>query len=469
MFSRKELMFLMPFSLILVIVTTTTVAYGSVVPYQERWGIYELDPDTGEIELIFSCPDRIVGLRLNRAGERFVFSQRIGGDEMEDEEICTLSVDGSNHVRLTDNDLLDTYPSWSPDGSKIAFLTLRGQTLDIYLMDSDGENEELLYDSGSHDADIHWVGSRIAFTRNSQIWVMNDDGSEAVRVTDPPRAGEWRDAVLPFGDYDPRISPDGSLVVFERMVDDRSRHGNYDLYRVDIDGSGEAPLTDSGWTQGLASWSHKGDKLVYIVSAMGTEGRYDIHTMNADGSDNKDLTSEIFPQGFLAHCAIFSADDSKVYFVGEWWDWKILETTISCSLSASEVIQGGSLTISGSIEPPVPGACVTLKFEEPDGSVNTRMVTTGPEGAYRETLKPSETGSWAVEASWEGDLGHHASASQTHEFTVLKQEQAAQTVKGGESTGGIPGFPLESLIIGLAISASMLFVSRRGRKTSILV
>lgn len=183
-------------------------------------------------------------------------------------------------------------------------------------MDADGGKAELLYDSGSHDADIHWVGSRIAFTRNCQIWIMDDDGSGATRLTDPPRAGEWGDAVLPFGDYDPRISPDGEKIVFERMVDDRTRHGNYDLYLVNVDGTGEVALTEDGWIKGLASWSHLGDSLIYIVSALGEEGRYDVFMVNPNGSGSRDLMSELFPPGFLAHCAVFSAADSKIFLGG---------------------------------------------------------------------------------------------------------------------------------------------------------
>jgi len=91
---------------------------------------------------------------------------------------------------------------------------------------------------------------------------MNSDGTNARRVTDPPRAGEWGDAVLPFGDYDPRISPDGSRVVFERLVDDSTQYGNYDLFMVNLDGSSEIRLTENGWTQGLVSWSNDGQTLV---------------------------------------------------------------------------------------------------------------------------------------------------------------------------------------------------------------
>jgi len=291
---------------------------STAVPHQDRWGIYSLRLDSGAVELIYSTPDELSGLALNPAGDRFAFARKVGGTTNEDSEIYTLTMGGGEPTRLTDNRVLDTYPIWSPDGSRLAYLSM-GKTLDIKVMNADGSGSKLLYDSGGHDADISWVGDRIAFTRDSQIWIMGDDGSGAKELTDPPRAGEWGKANLPFGDYDPRISPDGSRIVFERLVADDSLHGNYDLYAMAADGSGVTALTSNGYSQGLASWSHSGDRLAYVVAAIDGAGAYDIYVMNADGSDNHDATPAWFPPEFLCHGATFGPDDATLYFIGEWW------------------------------------------------------------------------------------------------------------------------------------------------------
>jgi TolB protein len=243
----------------------------------------------------------------------------VGGDTYEHAEIFTLGVDGGDLQRLTDNTFWDLYPAWSPDGSQIAFLSWRDADLDVYVMDADGGNQALLHDSGSHDADIHWVDDQIVFTSGSRIWVIQGDGTGARRVTDPPRAGEWGNANLPFGDYDPRISPDGARVLFTRLVGDESPHGNYDFYIVDSDGSSLTRLTETGYTQGLASWSRAGDRIAFVVSAIEGVGQYDIYTMNADGAEVRNITPATFPPDLLCHSAVFSRDDTTVYFVGEWW------------------------------------------------------------------------------------------------------------------------------------------------------
>ena len=292
---------------------------GRSVPHGERWGIYSLDLNTEDVQLIYSSPDEITNLRLNPAADRFVFSRKVGGNSMEDSEIFTMGISGNNLQRLTNNQFLDTYPAWSPDGSRIAYLAWAGETLDIFMMAADGSQSSLFYDSGYHDADINWVDTLIVFTRNSQIWLINSEGSHVRQLTDPPRAGEWGNANLPFGDYDPRISPDGSKVVFERLVDDSSPHGNYDLFTININGTNLKRITDTGYSQGLASWAPSGTKLVFIVAAIDDVGQYDIYSINPDGTENRNITPDFFPPEFLIHWVSFSENDNLLYFIGEWW------------------------------------------------------------------------------------------------------------------------------------------------------
>jgi Tol biopolymer transport system component len=149
--------------------------------------------------------------------------------------------------------------------------------------------------------------------------MMDDDGTNAAPVTDPPRAGEMGSANLPFGDYDPRLRPDGARIVFERLVDDRSASGNYDLFLTSPDGTGLLRLTTTGFTQGMANWSRDGERLVFVVAAVGETGQYRIWQLNADGSDCRNITPDYFPQVFLCHDPLYSADDSEVCFIGEWW------------------------------------------------------------------------------------------------------------------------------------------------------
>jgi Tol biopolymer transport system component len=61
-----------------------------------------------------------------------------------------MNIDGSNQTNLTNNIDKDTSPQFSPDGSKIVFLSDRDGNWEIYIMDVDGSNQtNLTNDSGN--------------------------------------------------------------------------------------------------------------------------------------------------------------------------------------------------------------------------------------------------------------------------------------------------------------------------------
>ena len=291
------------------------------VPHEGTYGIYVLDLATEKVELIYSTDKEIYtsALRLNSQVNKLVFAQKTGSDD-ESTEIFTIDVDGQNLLRITDNSYWDLYPVWSPDGTSIAFLSKRNNDLDIYIMNSEGTDQRLFYDSGSHDADIDWAGDTIVFTSGFEIWSIKDDGTELTQVANPANAGQWGQANLPIGDYDPRLRPDGLKIVFERLEDPESLHGSYNIFTINSDGTQETRLTNNGYAQGLASWSHSGDRIVYVVSAINSEGKYDMYMMKADGSDNHNVTPEYFASNFLCYSPMFSQDDSEIYFVGQWYE-----------------------------------------------------------------------------------------------------------------------------------------------------
>jgi len=299
----------------------TTSVSRRAIPHEAKWGIYELNLSTQDVRLIYSTPDEIQAsaLRLNAAGNRFIFAQKAGGPSDDNLEIYSIGIDGNNLTRLTTNSFMDLYPVWSPDGGQIAFLSKRERDLDIYVMDADGTDVKRLFDSGGNDADIDWAGKSIVFTSRFAIWKMNQEGTQPIQISRPPDQGQWGKANLPAGDYDPRLSLDGKKVVFERLEDINQPNGGYNLFIMNADGTGEIRLTNNGYAQGLASWSHSGDKLAYVVAAINGVGKYDIYMINSDGTTNLNITPAHFPADFLCHSPVFSKDDSNVFFIGQWW------------------------------------------------------------------------------------------------------------------------------------------------------
>jgi len=304
--------------------TTNDPGPGPTQPqHDKRYGIYVFDPGTGVVELLYSSDESIHRIHENDAGTKIVFRQDFGDDVFSDSEICLINPDGSGYERLTENTTMESYPYWSPDGTQILFLAWPNYpvgTMNIFVMDADGSAPAELYDSGFHDGDCCWVGDKIVFTRESQIWIMNDDGTGATQVTDYALAGQQGDADLPFGDYDPRLSPAGTLICFDRRVDDQVPSGTYDFFTIAPDGSGESAITTTGHSQFIAEWSHAGDQLVFLLAAVAGAGVYDLYTMNPDGSGVTNITPADWPATFLCTHPIYSHDDSKIYFVGQWWE-----------------------------------------------------------------------------------------------------------------------------------------------------
>lgn len=77
-------------------------------------------------------------------GSKIAFtSDRDGNDE-----IYVMNADGTEQVRLTNNQAWDWQPEFSPDGSKIAFTTDRDGNVEIYVMNTNGTNQVRLTNNG---------------------------------------------------------------------------------------------------------------------------------------------------------------------------------------------------------------------------------------------------------------------------------------------------------------------------------
>lgn len=101
------------------------------------------------------------------------------------DELYVMNADGSNQTRLTDNLSFDTAPSWSPDGTKIVFVSGRDGNYEIYMMNADASNQTRLTNEFEYDFYPSWSpdGTKIVFVSGRDIFVMNADGSNPQNLT----------------------------------------------------------------------------------------------------------------------------------------------------------------------------------------------------------------------------------------------------------------------------------------------
>ena len=225
-------------------------------------------------------------------GKRIVFVSERDGNR----EIYVMDADGGNPQNLTNQPAEDWYPSWSPDGKRIAFMSLRdghiidvAPTYEIYVMDADGGNPRNITNDRNDDRYPSWSpdGERIVFVSQRpghfrskflityEIYVMDADGNNQQRLTENRQ-----------NDLYPSWSPDGERIAFE--ADRKGDFENPEIYVMDADGNNQQRLTENRRSDLQPSWSPDGERIAFVSWR---DGNAEIYVMDADGNNPQRLTN----------------------------------------------------------------------------------------------------------------------------------------------------------------------------------
>ena len=199
--------------------------------------------------------------------------------------ILAMNIDGTD-LRTVTTGPNDGNPAWSPDARELAFHSDRTQQRDwdIYVVNWDGSGLQHLTSGPDTDLDPDWSpdGSKIAFSRNGSIHVMNANGSGVTRLS------------FECCNAHARWSPDGSRLVFAS-----ARTGVQAIYVMNADGSGVVQLTNEGARDYSPTWSPDGSRIAFARQTNGPD--QGLYIMSPDGSGLTQLTLGVNGGGSWSH------------------------------------------------------------------------------------------------------------------------------------------------------------------------
>ena len=191
---------------------------------------------------------------------RIAFAHAATDGAGSDGDIATIEPDGSGYLRLTDNDMAEYEPAWSPFGDHIAFTRVNTATelRDLWMMDADGSDQTLVFAApGANVTSPTWSpnGQRLAFAAGGELWIGEPTGTPTPVPIDLDVVGvDW--------------SPNGNILAIS---------ANQGVWLAASDGSGLTRIA----TGGRGDWSPDGSRLVYEGVIGGKTGTA---IVNADGS-----------------------------------------------------------------------------------------------------------------------------------------------------------------------------------------
>lgn len=259
--------------------------------------IFIMNPDGTDKKLVSTGKGRTTCSYFFPDGKHILYaSTHLGGDMCpqkpdfskgyvwalyKDYDIFKANIDGTNLTKLTDVTGYDAEATISPKGDKIIFTSTRNGDIDLYSMNLDGSDVKQLTDIAGYDGGAYYSydGKMIVFRASRfddpaqlkeyqdlladglirpgrlEIYVMNADGSNIRQVTNNGAAN--------FGPY---FFPDGKRIIYCSNQDD-PKGRNFDLYMINIDGTGNERVTYNDTFDGFPMFSlHDGGKKFVFCS-----------------------------------------------------------------------------------------------------------------------------------------------------------------------------------------------------------
>ena len=197
-----------------------------------------------------------------------------------DQDLIAIDADGTNRIHLAEL-VGGGDPVWSPDGTQIAYGTLGRDNTQVFIVDLESTEIHQVTDIAGSGMYHDWSpdGSQLAFNGNDRLYTVNADGSDPTMLSD-----------LIIGNL--AWSPDGSRIAFNAESGD-----TWNIYLINVDGTGAVRLTDLPGTHGLSSspLSPDGSQIFFTTSVRTqrpdgrTETEVHQYSINPDGTGLEEI------------------------------------------------------------------------------------------------------------------------------------------------------------------------------------
>ena len=190
--------------------------------------------------------------------------------------------------------------SWSinlsPGGSEIIVYSCDGE---LWKVDPDGTNPVRILSTPNLSAltvspDRLWIYYTANYGTDWEIYKVQVDGTSETNLTNSSGS-----------DGHPSVSSGSQYIYFHTY-----RDGNYNIYRMNTDGSGQTQITSLSAYEGMPDISPDGSKIVYTNDETGS---YDLFIMNSDGTGKTQITD----WNGMEYDGRWSPDGSRIVFVYE--------------------------------------------------------------------------------------------------------------------------------------------------------